>query len=225
MITKLVVPFEIIDFLQTVAAARMIRVKKSESIYLQGGSSDSVYYIASGKVRLSVASRHGKEATIALLSSPDFFGENCMLSGALRGESAIAWKEARILQIDKLLMISALNNHRDLCVCFIDHLLIKNARYQDDLVDLFFNFSEKRLARVLLELSDVQKEGTLLHMVPKISHEDLAMMVGTTRSRISVFMNRFRHLGIIVFDGGLTVRRSLLIAMLESNRDVSTDLT
>lgn len=213
--------FEIADFLKSVAGARMIRLKKSESIYLQGGSSDSVYYIASGKVRLSVASRSGKEATIALLSTADFFGENCIQSEVVRRESAIAWNDVGILKIDKLLMVSALNNHPYLSLCFIDHLLAKNARYQDDLVDLFFNFSEKRLARVLLELSEVQKEGSHLYILPKVSHEALANMVGTTRSRVSFFMNRFRQLGILDSNDSLTVSRTLLLAILEAHPAVA----
>ena len=212
-------PRELIDFLKNVASARMIRVKKSESIYLQGGNSDSIYYIASGKVKLSVASRGGKEAVIALLSTADFFGESCMQGGAFRSESATAWDDVGILKIDKLLMVSALENHRELSICFIDRLLAKNARYQDDLVDFFFNFSEKRLARVLLELSDVEKEGTPLHIVPKISHEALASMVGTTRSRVTFFMNRFRKLGILGQADGLTVSRSLLVAILEGDEN------
>ncbi|SNT38909.1 cAMP-binding domain of CRP or a regulatory subunit of cAMP-dependent protein kinases [Granulicella rosea] len=210
-------PFEIIEFLRNVASARLIRVKKSESIYLQGANSDSVYYIASGKVRLSVASRNGKEATIALLSTADFFGENCIQSEGARAESATAWNDGGILKIDKLLMVSALNSHRDLSLCFIDHLLSKNARYQDNLVDLFFNFSEKRLARVLLELSGAQEEGSAVYVIPKISHESLAEMVGTTRSRVSFFMARFRRLGIIECEGVITVKKTLLVAILQQH--------
>jgi CRP-like cAMP-binding protein len=209
--------FDIIAYLQTFPGTKTIRVKKSDRIYLQGGDSNFVYYIQSGKIKLSVSSKDGKEATIGLLSSSSFFGESSAPDQSVRAESASAWTDAKILKMDRQALTEALSSHRDLSVCFIDSLLRKNAQYQNELVDLFFNFSEMRLARILFDLSHTQGDDGRLPVIPKISHEALAKMVGTTRSRVGFFMRRFKHIGLIDHSGRITVKRSQLTMFLQSS--------
>jgi CRP-like cAMP-binding protein len=189
-----------------------------QSIFAQGENADAVFYIQKGKVRLTVVSKIGKEATIAILGEGSFFGEGALAGQLLRMGSAAAMTNCELLRVDKKAMMDALHREHSLSDMFVAYLLARNIRYEEDLVDQLFNSSEKRLARVLLLLAHFGKEGIPETVVPKISQETLAEMVGTTRSRVSFFMNRFRRLGFIDYsggiEGGLQVHSSLLNVVL-----------
>ena len=193
-------------------------VSRKQGIFTQGDAADSVFYIQKGKVRLTVVSKVGKEATIGILSDGNFFGEGSLAGQSLRMGSAAAVVDSQLLRIEKKAMMDALHREHALSDMFVAYLLARNIRYEEDLVDQLFNSSEKRLARVLLMLAHFGKEGVPETVVPKISQETLADMVGTTRSRVSFFMNRFRKLGFINYaggeDGGLQVHSSLLNVVL-----------
>jgi CRP/FNR family transcriptional regulator, cyclic AMP receptor protein len=206
-------------FLATIGEGRKILAfTKTESIFSQGDAADSVFYVQKGKVRLTVVSQAGKEATIALLAEGSFFGEGALAGQVLRMGSAEAMSDCEILRVDKKAMMSALHREHAFSDLFVGYLLARNIRYEEDLVDQLFNSSEKRLARVLLLLAHFGKEGVPEAVVPKISQETLAEMIGTTRSRVSFFTNRFRKMGFIHysggFDGGLQVHSSLLNVVL-----------
>ena len=189
---------------------------KKQAIFAQGEVADAVFYVQEGKVRLTVVSHMGREATVGILSDGDFCGEGCLAGQALRMGSAIAMTECSVLRIDKKAMMEALHREHKLSDLFVAYLLARNIRYEEDLVDQLFNSSEKRLARILLLLAHFGKEGKPETVIPKISQETLAEMVGTTRSRVSFFMNRFRTLGFVDYDGGsgLQVHSSLLNVVL-----------
>lgn len=173
-----------------------------------------MFYLQTGKVRLSVVSKTGKEATVGILSNGDFFGEGSLAGQALRMGSATAMTDCAVLRIEKKAMMEALHREHEFSDLFVTYLLARNVRYEEDLVDQLFNSSEKRLARILLLLAHFGKEGKPEPVVPKISQEMLAEMIGTTRSRVSFFMNRFRKLGFIHYNGGLQVHSSLLHVVL-----------
>jgi CRP/FNR family cyclic AMP-dependent transcriptional regulator len=204
-------------FLATIGDGRnILRVPKKETIFMQGDPADTVFYIQEGKVLLSVLARNGKEATIGLLNAGDFCGESCMAGLPLRLGSATAFTECELMRIEKKAMLRALHRESALSDMFTAYLLGRNIRYEADLVDHLFSSSEKRLARTLVLLSHFGKEGVSEVVVPKISQEALAEMVGTTRSRVSFFMNRFRKLGFIDYDvaNGLKINSSLLNVVL-----------
>jgi CRP/FNR family transcriptional regulator, cyclic AMP receptor protein len=206
-------------FLATIGAGRKtVAVPKKKTVFSQGDAADAVFYIQKGKVRLSVVSTIGREATIGILREKDFFGEGSLAGQALRMGSAAAMTDCELLRIEKGAMMSALHREHAFSDMFVAYLLARNIRYEEDLVDQLFNSSEKRLARVLLLLAHFGKEGVPETVVPKISQETLAEMVGTTRSRVSFFMNRFRKLGFIHYaggeEGGLQVHSSLLNIVL-----------
>ena len=173
-----------------------------------------MFYIQTGKVRLTVVSNDGKEATIGILGDGEFFGEGALAGQPLRMGSATAMTDCSVLRIDKKAMMEALHREHEFSDLFVAYLLARNIRYEEDLVDQLFNSSEKRLARILLLLAHFGKEGKPESVVPKISQEVLAEMIGTTRSRVSFFMNRFRKLGFIHYNGGLQVHSSLLNVVL-----------
>jgi len=183
---------------------------------LAGGAAGAVFYIQEGKVRLTVVSKIGKEATLGILSEGEFFGEGGLAGQPLRMGSATAMTDCELLQIDKKAMMLALHREHTFSDLFVAYLLARNIRYEEDLVDQLFNSSEKRLARILLLLAHFGKEGVPETVIPKISQETLAEMIGTTRSRVSFFMNRFRKLGFLDYDGGsgLQVHSSLLNIVL-----------
>jgi len=181
----------------------MVAVRKKQTIFAQGDEADAVFYIQKGKVRLTVVSKTGKEATIAILSEGNFFGEGSLAGQVRRMGSAAAMTACEVLRVEKVAMMAALHREHAFSDMFVAYLLARNIRYEEDLVDQLFNSSEKRLARVLLLLARFGKEGSPEIVVPKISQETLAEMVGTTRSRVSFFMNRFRKLGFIHYNGGL----------------------
>jgi CRP-like cAMP-binding protein len=204
-------------FLATIGDGRKIlSVAKKGMIFAQGDAADAVFYVQKGKVRLTVVSKIGKEATIAIVGEGNFFGEGSMAGQLLRMGSAEAMTDCEILRVDKKTMIGALHREPTLSEMFVAYLLARNIRYEEDLVDQLFNSSEKRLARVLLLLAHFGKEGIPETVVPKISQETLAEMVGTTRSRVSFFMNRFRKLGFIEYHGTepMTIHKSLLKVLL-----------
>jgi len=206
-------------FLATIGEGRKsLTVAKKRRIFSQGDAADAVFYIQKGKVRLSVVSKTGKEATIGILIEGDFLGEGSLAGQALRMGSAAAMTDCQLLRIEKKAMMNALHREHDFSDMFVAYLLARNVRYEEDLVDQLFNSSEKRLARILLILAHFGKEGVPVTVVPKISQETLAEMVGTTRSRVSFFMNRFRTLGFIHYaagvEGGLQVHSSLLNVVL-----------
>jgi CRP-like cAMP-binding protein len=192
-----------------------LAVPKEQTVFAQGDAADAVFYIQKGKVKLTVVSKTGKEATIGILSAGSFFGEGALAGQVLRMGSAAALADCELLRIDKRAMMDALHREHAFSDLFMAYLLERNIRYQEDLVDQLFNSSEKRLARILLLLAHFGKEGVPETVVPKISQETLAGMVGTTRSRVSFFMNRFRKLGFIHYNGGgLQVHSSLLNIVL-----------
>ena len=211
--------FDPTTFLATIGEGRKnLTVSKKQGIFSQGDAADAVFYIQKGKVQLTVVSKIGKEATIAMLSEGNFFGEGSLAGQALRMGSAAAMTDCHLLRIEKKAMMDALHREPALSEVFVAYLLARNVRYEEDLVDQLFNSSEKRLARVLLMLAHFGKEGVPETVVPKISQQTLAEMVGTTRSRVSFFMNRFRKLGFINYaggvEGGLQVHSSLLNVVL-----------
>jgi CRP/FNR family transcriptional regulator, cyclic AMP receptor protein len=206
-------------FLRTIGGGRKtVSISRKRGIYAQGDDADAVFYIQKGKVRLTVVSKTGKEATIAILSEKNFFGEGALAGQPLRMGSAIAMTDCQLLVIKKQAMMKALHREHDFSDMFVAHLLARNIRYEEDLIDQLFNSSEKRLARILLMLAQFGKEGVPEPVVPKISQQTLAEMVGTTRPRVSFFMNRFRKLGFIHYaggkKGGLQVHSSLLTVVL-----------
>jgi CRP/FNR family transcriptional regulator, cyclic AMP receptor protein len=211
--------FDPATFLATIGEGRKsLLFGRKQRIFSQGDAADSVFYIQKGRVRLTVVSKTGREATIGMLAETDFFGEGALAGQFLRMGSAAAITECEILRIEKKAMMNALHREHAFSDLFVAYLLARNIRYEEDLVDQLFNSSEKRLARILLLLAHFGKEGVPETVVPKISQESLAEMVGTTRSRVSFFMNRFRKLGFVDYSGGpegaLQVHSSLLSVVL-----------
>jgi CRP-like cAMP-binding protein len=191
-------------------------------VYAQGDPADSIFYIQSGKVKATVVSEQGKEAVVALLGANDFFGEGCLAGQPLRLATVSAMTECVVVRIAKSDITSVIHNEPAFAELFIAHLLARNSRVEEDLVDLLFNSSEKRLARVLLLLANFGKEGRPEPIIAKISQETLAEMIGTTRSRVSHFMNKFRQLGFINYNGHLEVHSSLLSVVLsEQERTIA----
>jgi len=209
-------PFDAKVFLANVGAGRSVQqYRPKQAIFSQGDRTDAVFYIREGKVRLSVLSKQGKEATIALLGAGDFLGEGCIASDQpLRLATATAISECSILRIEKSCMVRTLHEQHEFSDMFVGYVVERHNRTQADLVDQLFNSSEKRLARALLILSRVGKEANTETVVPRVSQETLAEMIGTTRGRVNFFMNKFRKLGFIDYNGGLQVNSSLLTVVL-----------
>ena len=202
-------------FLATIGEGRKIlAIRKKQNIFTQGDKADSVFYVQKGKVRLTVVSKGGKEATIGIVSERQFLGEGALAGQLFRMGSAVALTDCDLLRVEKKAMLGALHREHTFSDLFVAYLLARNIRYEEDLVDQLFNSSERRLARILLLLAHFGKEGAPETVVPKISQETLAEMVGTTRSRVNFFMNRFRKLGFIHYNGGLQVHSSLLNVVL-----------
>jgi len=214
---KKISKFDPKTFLSTLNGGRKIEAfSNKQTIFAQGDSSDAVFYIKEGKVKLTVVSKVGKEATIGILNEGAFFGEGCLTGQRLRLCSAAAMTDCSVMKIDKKSMIEVLHREHEFSDMFVAYLLARNIRYEEDLVDQLFNSSEKRLARILLLLAHFGKDGKHETVIPKMNQETLAEMIGTTRSRVSFFMNRFRKLGFIDYDGGsgLQVHSSLLNIVL-----------
>jgi CRP-like cAMP-binding protein len=205
-------PHKLLDFV----APEGLRVeyKRRAEVFSQGDPADSVFYILKGKVKLTVVSKEGKEAIVALLDNGSFFGEGCLAGQPRRMASATAVSDCLLLSVGKKAIMRLVQEQPEFSALFVSFLLGRNIRYEEDLVDQLFNSSERRLARILLLLSHFGKEGKPERIVPKISQEDLAQMVGTTRARVNHFMNKFRALGFIEYNEGLEVHSSLLSVVL-----------
>ena len=208
--------FQPAAFLAKVGTGRTIsELKKGAAVFSQGEASDAVFYIQKGKIKVTVISKTGKEATIGLLGEGHFLGEECITAMKLhRVATATALIPSTVLRIERGEMVRVLHEEQLFSELFVSYLLARNARVQEDLVDQLFNSSEKRLARALLLLAQFGKEGAPETTIPKISQETLADMIGTTRSRVNFFMNRFRKLGFIEYNGGLSIHSSLLNVIL-----------
>jgi CRP/FNR family transcriptional regulator, cyclic AMP receptor protein len=208
-------PFDPKIFLATVDGGRTIEAyRKQEVIFSQGDPADAVFYVQTGKVKIAVTSDQGKEAVVAVLGAGEFFGEGCLIAQPLRLATASAMTESTVMRLVKAEMIRLLQSEPKFAAVFTAHLLIRNSRVEEDLVDQLFNSSEKRLARALLLLANFGKEGRPEPIMTKISQETLAEMIGTTRPRVSFFMNKFRKLGFIEYNGDLEVHSSLLSVVL-----------
>jgi CRP/FNR family transcriptional regulator, cyclic AMP receptor protein len=215
MARKHATPFNPQTFLATVGSGKTIlSTGKNKILFSQGDTADAVFYIQEGKVKLTVLSHQGKEAVVAMLERGDFFGEACLAGRAVRLATATALVASTIVRIDKTAMVRVLRDEPAFSELFLAYILSRNMRIEEDLVDQLFNSSEKRLARVLLLLAHIGKAGKPEPVLAKISQETLADMIGTTRSRVSFFMNRFRKLGFIEYNGGLKVHSSLLNIVL-----------
>ncbi len=215
--TPVVLPLQLFSlhaFLESAGTSRQVRkFKRNTVVFAQGAQANSVYYVQAGGVQLSVLSATGKEAVVAMLGPGDFFGEGCLAAQSHRIGTAKAIMPTAVLRISKAEMTRTLHEQPQLADLFLKHMLARNIRIEEDLVDQLFNSSEKRLARTLLLLARYGTEPTTREM-PRLSQETLADMVGTTRSRVNFFMNKFRKLGLIEYNGGLKVNSSLLSIVL-----------
>ena len=208
-------PFNPKTFLAQVGDSRTtLQCQKHQIIFTQGDTANAVFYVQAGLVKLSVVSQQGKEAVVAMLERGNFFGEGCLAGQLVCMATATSLDHSSIVRIDKRAMIDVLHNEPAFSELFMAHLLTRTLRIQEDLLDQLFNSAEKRLARTLLLLATCEKNGTSAMVIPKISQETLAEMVGTTRSRVSFFLNRFKKLGFIKYTDGLHVHRALLNAVL-----------
>ena len=212
---KQIAAFNPQTFLKQVGSGKTnLTCLNKQILFSQGDKADAVFYIQAGKVKLTVVSQQGKEAIVAILEQGGFFGEGCLAGQLVCMGTATTAEDSTIVRIDKQAMIATLHNEPTFSELFLTYLLARNVRIQEDLVDHLFNSSEKRLARVLLLMAHFGKEGKPEPVLPKISQDTLAEMIGTTRSRVSFFMNKFRKLGFVYYNGGLHVHSSLLNIVL-----------
>src|SRR5437868_10861110 len=217
-------PFDPKTFLARVGAGKTrAELRKRQIVFSQGDPADAVFYIQKGKIELRVLSQQGKEAILAILGADDFFGEGCLAGQPLRMSTAAAVTECSVVRLEKSAMIAVLRDEPVFSALFISYLLTRNIRIEEDLVDQLFNSSEKRLARLLLLLANFGKEGKPEPIVGKFSQETLAEMIGTTRSRVSFFMNKFRKLGFIEYNGKLEIHNSLLNVVLYDQPPIKSD--
>jgi CRP-like cAMP-binding protein len=216
--------FDPLAFLGRAEAGKTIeRYAKNQKIFSQGDVADTVFFIQKGKVKITVLSEHGKEAVVGILAEGQFFGEGCLDGAKLRTATSHAMEECLITSITKTAMLGTLGREPKFSAFFIDYLLSRNSRIEDDLIDQLFNSSERRLARLLLLLADFGKEGGGAPVAITLSQETLAEMIGTTRSRVSFFMNKFRKQGFIDYNGKIEVHRSLLDAVLREKPQIDED--
>jgi CRP/FNR family transcriptional regulator, cyclic AMP receptor protein len=201
----------------------ILEFEKNENVFVQGDIADTVFYIQKGKIKLTVISKHDKEAVVGILGPGQFFGEGCMNGHALRIATTTAMEDCVITSITKQAMTAALHEQAAFSELFVAYLLTRNSRIEEDLIDQLFNSSERRLARMLLLLANFGKEGSPQSIRPNISQETLAEMIGTTRSRVSHFMNKFRRLGLIDYNGHIEVHNSLLSAVLHEKPRLNED--
>ena len=215
MARKPTMPFKPKDFLTQVGGGKtLLKCKKNQTVFSQGDASNAVFYIQEGKVKLTILSQRGKEAVVAILERESFFGEACLAGEMVCMATATSLENSSLVRIERQAMLDVLHAQPAFSELFMGYLLSRNIRIQEDLVDQLFNSSEKRLARILLLLAHFGKEGRPEAVIPKISQETLADMVGTTRSRVSFFLNKFRKLGFIEYNGGFHVHSSLLNVVL-----------
>jgi CRP-like cAMP-binding protein len=216
--------FDPLAFLAKVGTGKTISVyRKDQIIFSQGEVADTIFYIQKGGVKVVVLSDQGKEAVVGILEPGQFFGEGCMNGHSLRIATSTATEESLITSISKSAMVAVLHDEPKFSELFVAYLLTRNSRVEDDLIDQLFNSSEKRLARLLLLLAKFGKEGSPTPISPSISQETLAEMIGTTRSRVSFFMNKFRKLGLISYNGKIEVHNSLLDAVLREKPQLQRD--
>ena len=209
------------EFLAKVGERKTIlEFRKEEIVFAQGDVADTVFYIQKGRVKVVVISEQGKEAVVGILEPGQFFGEGCMNGHSLRIATTTAMEECLVTAITKTAMLASLHDQPKFSELFMTYLLTRNSRIEEDLIDQLFNSSEKRLARLLLLLANFGKEGSPQPISPNISQETLAEMIGTTRSRVSFFMNRFRKLGFISYNGKIEVNSSLLTAVLYDKPEI-----
>jgi CRP/FNR family transcriptional regulator, cyclic AMP receptor protein len=214
-VTKRVRPFDVQAFLDSGGVAReVVEFRPNAVIYRQGDPADAVMYVQKGRVKLSVVSSAGKEAVVGVLGRGDFFGEGCLTGQPVRMGSVTAMIATTVLTIEKQKMVRLLHEQQALSNVFIAYILARNIRVEEDLVDQLFSSSEKRLARILLLLAQYGKQEDSQRIIPKVSQEVLAEMVGTTRSRVNFFMNKFRKLGFIEYNGELKIKNALLSIVL-----------
>ena len=214
-------PFDPKDFLAKANVGRTIsKYRKNQIVFSQGDPAGSVFYIRDGKIKVTVISEQGKEAIVAVLGPDEFCGEGCLTGQALRMATARALTECEIMRLDKGAMVRVLHDEPAFSEMFVSHLLARTIRVEADLVDQLFNSSEKRLARALLLLANFVKEGTPETIIAKVSQETLAEMIGTTRSRVSHFMNKFRQLGFITYNGTMESHSSLLNVVLHDQPQI-----
>ena len=212
------VRFDPAVFLETAGHGRILSThRKNQIIFSQGDDADAVIYIKRGKIKVTVVSTHGKEAVVAILGVDEFLGEGCLIGQPKRLATASAMTECVTMRVEKSEILQVLQDEPAFSKMFISHILTRTARVEEDLVDQLFNSTEKRLARVLLLLANFGKDGRPEPIIAKISQETLAEMIGTTRSRVSHFMNKFRNLGFIAYNGHLEVHSSLLSVVLNEN--------
>jgi CRP/FNR family cyclic AMP-dependent transcriptional regulator len=218
---KASVPFDPKAFLAKVGEGRSIgKYRKNQPVFAQGEPADAVFFIQKGKVKITVLSEQGKEAVVAILGADDFFGEGCLAGQPRRMATVTAMTECGIMRLEKAAIIALIHDEPTFSELFIAHLLARTIRVEEDLVDQLFNSSEKRLARLLLLLANFGKEGKPEPVIAKISQETLAEMIGTTRARVSFFMNKFRKLGFIDYNGGIEVHSSLLNVILHDQPQI-----
>ena len=216
--------FDAHEFLAKVGVGKAIlKLEKNQNVFVQGDVADTVYYIQKGKIKLTVISQHEKEAVVGILGPGQFFGEGCMNGHPLRISTTTAIEDCLVTAITKQAMKATLHDQPAFSELFVAYLLTRNSRIEEDLIDQLFNSSERRLARMLLLLSHFGKEGTSQPITPNISQETLAEMIGTTRSRVSQFMNKFRKLGLISYNGHIEVNSSLLDAVLHDKPELKED--
>jgi CRP/FNR family transcriptional regulator, cyclic AMP receptor protein len=216
--------FDPIAFLRQAGAGKTLeRYQKSEKIFSQGDTANAVFFIRNGKVKITVLSDLGKEAVIGVLAEGQFFGEGCLNGAEFRGATSHAMEDCLITSITKTAMLAALEKEPKFSTFFLAYLLSRNARIEDDLIDQLFNSSERRLARLLLLLANFGKEGAPAPIPVTLNQETLAEMIGTTRSRVSFFMNKFRKNGFISYNGKIEVHRSLLDAVLRDKPAINED--
>src|ERR1700686_1308982 len=214
-------PFNVAKFLATVDGGRTISTyRKNKRVFLQGGPADSVFYIEEGQVKVCVVSEQGKEAVVAIHAEGGFCGGGCLTDQPRRLATVATMTESLIMRLDKAAIVRVLHDEPKFSEMFISHLLARNARVEEDLVDQLFNSSEKRLARLLLLMANFGKEAKPEPVIAKISQQTLAEMIGTTRSRVSGFMNKFRKLGFIDYNGHLEVHNSLLNVVLHDTPEI-----
>ena len=212
------------DFLAKVGVGkRVLQFQKNQHVFEQGDVADTVFYIQEGRIKLTVLSEQGKEAVVAILEPGHFFGEGCMNGHKLRISTTTAMEDCLITAITKAAMVAALHDEPKFSELFLAYVLTRNSRIEEDLIDQLFNSSERRLARLLLLLANFGKEGSPQPISPNISQETLAEMIGTTRSRVSHFMNKFRKLGLISYNGHIEVHNSLLSAVLHEKPQLNED--
>jgi CRP/FNR family transcriptional regulator, cyclic AMP receptor protein len=208
-------PFDPLVFLAKVGAGKTIlEIRKNQNVFMQGDVADTIFYLQKGRLKLTVMSEHGKEAVVAILEPGQFFGEGCLNGHPLRLATTTAMEDSLVTAIARKAMIAVLHEQPAFSEMFMSYLLSRNSRIEEDLIDQLFNSSERRLARLLLLLANFGKDGAPLAISPNISQETLAEMIGTTRSRVSFFLNKFRKMGLISYNGKIEVHSSLLTTVL-----------